>query len=128
MHWAVAAAAAFVPDVQGMLGITLVNLIPAIAPSKTALPPAGIDTTRSVFWVRKSRVFHGPTCQSGPIHFSLQCSPHSATFTATMPGAAAAQKLQLPRRIERACIGAPAHGSHVVILFVVPAVHRRSCT
>jgi hypothetical protein len=35
----------------GMLGITLVNLIPAIAPSKTAQPPAGIDTTRSIFWV-----------------------------------------------------------------------------
>lgn len=39
---------------QGMLGITLVNVIPAIKPSKTALPPAGLDTTRSVFWVRPS--------------------------------------------------------------------------
>lgn len=37
---------------QGMLGITLTNLIPAIAPSKTALPPAGLDTTRGIFWVR----------------------------------------------------------------------------
>ena len=37
-----------------MLGITLVNIIPAVKPSKTALPPAGIDTTRSIFWVRTS--------------------------------------------------------------------------
>jgi hypothetical protein len=34
-----------------MLGITLTNLIPSVRPSKTELPPAGIDTTRSMFWV-----------------------------------------------------------------------------
>jgi hypothetical protein len=36
---------------KGMLGITLTNLIPSVRPSKDELPPAGIDTTRSMFWV-----------------------------------------------------------------------------
>lgn len=42
----------------GMLGITLVNVIPAIAPSKTAQPPAGIDATRSIFWVSGHTASH----------------------------------------------------------------------
>lgn len=34
----------------GMLGITLLNLIPAVKPSRDAVPPAGLDVTRAVFW------------------------------------------------------------------------------
>jgi peptide/histidine transporter 3/4 len=34
-----------------MLGITLVNVIPSVKPSKDSLPPAGMDTTRTIFWV-----------------------------------------------------------------------------
>jgi dipeptide/tripeptide permease len=39
----------------GMLGITLVNIIPAIKPGRDIVPPAGIDTTRGIFWVRAYR-------------------------------------------------------------------------
>jgi hypothetical protein len=36
---------------QGMLGITLVNVIPAIKPHKGGPePPAGIGATKGVFW------------------------------------------------------------------------------
>lgn len=37
---------------QGMLGITLVNLIPALRPIRGGVPPppAGINATRSAFW------------------------------------------------------------------------------
>lgn len=39
------------PSVQGMLGITLANLIPAIKPVEGGPePPAGLHTTKSVFW------------------------------------------------------------------------------
>lgn len=36
--------------VQGMLGITLVNLIPGVKPTVDHTPPAGMDATRGVFW------------------------------------------------------------------------------
>jgi hypothetical protein len=36
---------------QGMLGITLVNVIPAIKPMKGGPePPAGMGATKGVFW------------------------------------------------------------------------------
>ncbi|WIA14658.1 hypothetical protein OEZ85_003160 [Tetradesmus obliquus] len=35
----------------GMLGITLVNLLPQIRPLRDAAPPAGLATTQAVFWV-----------------------------------------------------------------------------
>lgn len=35
---------------QGMLGISLVNLLPALKPTREAPPPAGLDVTRRVFW------------------------------------------------------------------------------
>lgn len=41
----------FLSPLQGMLGITLVNLIPSIKPTKGGPdPPAGMDTTKAVFW------------------------------------------------------------------------------
>lgn len=36
---------------QGMLGITLVNVLPAIKPGRDAPPPAGLPVTQAVFWV-----------------------------------------------------------------------------
>jgi hypothetical protein len=53
---------------QGMLGITLVNVIPAIKPMKGGPPPpAGMGATKGVFWAFMYLTVRGNVVSAGMI-------------------------------------------------------------
>lgn len=71
----------------GLLGITLINVIPATKPSKTSLPPAGIDTSRAIFCPASAALV--ATSLRRPAHVRGRGAPPSSTSSTLVSTSAA---------------------------------------